>query len=152
MNQPAQNHQIIQKFKKYLKNKDLSDITIKNYLSDLRHFLNWSAKTGKSFLDQKSYFNYKNHLQKQHTTAKSINRYLSTLRKFGRFLKESSNLDKNPAINLENLDTNPQKKKPDLKILNDFKRSLENQDLSEVTIKNYMSDVRQFLEFVSTSI
>jgi len=33
--------EILDEFKNYLKQEKASQITIKNYLSDLRHFLNW---------------------------------------------------------------------------------------------------------------
>ncbi len=148
MNQPAQQTKIIKKFKKYLENKEVSDITIKNYASDLRQFLIWIAKTQKSVLDTSTYASYKTHLLEQNNPTKSINRYLSTLRKFGVFLTETSDLKNDPTACLKNINKQTNKKSNDPEILNQFRNSLKKENLSDATIKNYMSDIRQFWQFI----
>lgn len=143
-------------FQTYLKDKKLSAVSIKNYVSDLRQFLTWSAKNNFNDFKPTVFSTYKSYLTDQKTPSKTINRYLSSLRKFGEFLKAEKMLMINPAEDLENIKATRtglvQAKRPVLleeDILGRFGEMLKEERLSKATIKNYLSDINQFLEFLN---
>lgn len=148
------------KFGLYLKTKGVSPITQKNYLSDLRHFLGWFflvLKSKKIVVDQSdpssfcSYITkevtsrYKNFLSVNRIPPKTINRRLSTLRKFCSFCIAQGYLQENPAKHITNVG---KKKDPVEEILKKFNKALEEEGTTNVTIKNYLSDIKQFLIWV----
>ncbi|OGY09980.1 MAG: hypothetical protein A2700_02035 [Candidatus Blackburnbacteria bacterium RIFCSPHIGHO2_01_FULL_44_64] len=138
----------------------VSEKTLRNYRSDLAHFLRW-AKThlGRSGIgmDQPTkilphftpslvgtYKGYNLELEVPHAT---INRRLSTLRSFARFLTIRRLLDNNPTENIQNIlpiAFGATKES----LLEDFKRELEVNNLSKSTLKNYLSDIRHFLNWL----
>jgi site-specific recombinase XerD len=142
-------------FKKFLLAENVSPITLKNYLSDLRHFLGWTilklkAQNKKNFefsssleflnqIDESLVEEYKNYLVVNAIPAKTINRRLSTLRKFFSFCISQGWLKENPAKKIQNL-----KLKID-SIISSFALSLEKENLDQKTIKSYLEIVREFL-------
>jgi site-specific recombinase XerD len=142
-------------FKKFLLAENVSLITLKNYLSDLRHFLGWTvlklkAQSKKNFenlspleflnqIDEYLVEEYKNYLVVNDIPAKTINRRLSTLRKFFSFCISQGWLKENPAKKIQNL-----KLKID-SIISSFALSLEKENLDQKTIKSYLEVVREFL-------
>jgi len=142
-------------FKKFLLAENVSPITLKNYLSDLRHFLGWTilklkAQNKKNFenlspleflnqIDESLVEEYKNYLVVNAIPAKTINRRLSTLRKFFSFYISQGWLKENPAKKIQNL-----KLKID-SIISSFALSLEKENLDQKTIKSYLEVVQQFL-------
>ena len=149
---------ILKEFLEYLKLKKLSEKSVKNYISDVRQFLKWTAK--KSFINftPNVFAAYKVYLLNQKTPTKTINRYLSSLRTFGQFLKQEKLMMLNPTQGLENINIRTslvpsgirpglvQAKRP---VLKEFEQDLIKQRLKPATIKNYISDVSQFLEFLN---
>lgn len=81
----------------------------------------------------------------------TANRRLSALRHFGAFLKQTNLLDTNPALALPNLDALNLKSQPaaitltQRQILRHYSRFLKHEKLSSSTIKNYLSDLNQYL-------
>jgi len=142
-------------FKKFLLAENVSPITLKNYLSDLRHFLGWTilkikAQNKKNFenlspleflnqIDESLVEEYKNYLVVNAIPAKTINRRLSTLRKFFSFCISQGWLKENPAKKIQNL-----KLKID-SIISSFALSLEKENLDQKTIKSYLEVVQDFL-------
>ena len=137
------------KFKTYLANQALSPATLKNYVSDVDQFLTWLAGnlqeevltprqlTQTAFNDYGRFINSAaNHIHP--TTA---NRYLSRLRAFGEFLVKQNLATANPALELKNQIVTPTIDQ----VLNEFKNELKRQKLSDSTIKNYFSDVKNYL-------
>lgn len=116
-------------FKNFLASGNVKPITIKNYLSDLRHFFGWlifklkTSSEDKSTFDKKnqnskieekpeSFLNlitealikeYKNYLYENKIPLKTINRRLSTLRKFFSFCVAQGWLKENPAKKISNI-------------------------------------------------
>lgn len=145
-------------FRHYLKSQKVSPITIKNYVADIRNFLNWlAAKTGVKYqVAGKSIFNlltqetveeYKADLTNKHTPLSSINRRLSALRKFGQFGINQGWLVKNEVSQVKNLQVPVDYQLPNEKILIEFKKHLKAEKISQITIKNYLSDLRHFLSW-----
>ena len=152
---------ITDKFKSYLANTGISKLSLKNYMSDLNNFTSWliaySTKIGAHadnlteaipFINEKTADEYKTFLASSTTSKLTINRRLSTLRKFGAFLVEENIHDTNFTTNLENISvatkkvTKPTHSKDDL---NGFEEYLATQGVSKNTLKNYSADIRQFL-------
>lgn len=157
---------IVENFKFFLKSKGVSPLTQKNYLSDVRYFLKWvkeSGLSGKSVVSGKAelfWFNqtaittFKNSLISSQTPPTTINRRLSALRQFGEFLVKQGWLKQNPAKIVSGVSgksgiSREKGRKEWQFILSEFKGALKNQKQKEATIKNYLSDVRQFLLFSS---
>ena len=150
-------------FRQYLKTQKISSVTVKNYVADIKNFLNWlAAKTsikyqvaGKSIfglLTLETIEEYKSDLNTKQIPLSTINRRLSALRKFGQFGVSQGWLTKNEAILAENLrsslvDTQP----PSKKILTEFRKHLEKEEISPISIKNYLSDLRHFLSWLEAT-
>ena len=145
-------------FKKFLIAENVSPITLKNYLSDLRHFLGWTiiklkAKNKNFLLENIDYLDflkkidesiveeYKNYLLVNAIPVKTINRRLSTIRKFFSFCINQGWLNKNPAKKVKNEVKSLDKER----ILKSFQEDLEKENLDENTIKNYLTTIREFL-------
>lgn len=164
---------LIQSFQSYLRTQTrLSPASIKNYLSDLNFFLGF-VKTSFQQQDLKlahlspaTFSSYRQHLVDQFNSTDSgsadsgsasslslatANRRLSALRHFGAFLKQTNLLDTNPALALANLDALNLKSQPaaitltQRQILRHYSRFLKHEKLSSSTIKNYLSDLNQYL-------
>ena len=96
------NNNLIDQFKGFLLSQDSppSKVTVKNYLSDLNCFINWfSLKFGKEFspsgIDLGVIELFKKELLTTHS-ASSVERNLSTLRKFFRFAKLEGYISRSP--------------------------------------------------------
>ena len=142
---------LLLKFKDYLtQGKDQpSKITIKNYIADLRKFIRWYETTYERLFHPLAISpaiieEYKNQIR----DARSLKRYLSSLRKFFQYLHALGAIPSNPldqAIIQKEQDSNPWR-------LKDFKSFLYNTKASKLTIKNYIIDIRQFLEWLKEVI
>lgn len=151
-------------FRYYLKTQKASSVTIKNYVADIRNFLDWLANktgiryqvAGKSIfglLTQETIEEYKKDLANKHTPLSSINRCLSALRKFGQFGISRGWLAKNEASQVKNLRKSPfDRQLPNERILAEFRRHLEAEKVSQITIKNYLSDLRHFLSWLEITV
>ena len=108
-------------FREFLQNEGVSAPTLKNYLSDLRHFMGWFAfylhsKRGDNLksertelsslaemIDFEAVTSYKMYLESNALPSKSINRRLSTLRKFCSFCIQQNWMKENPAKRVTNV-------------------------------------------------
>src|SRR3989338_2897168 len=87
---PYNQERIVALFSLYLnsgiKKQSLTQITLKNYRSDARHFLGWfffhTKKTSIELLTHEDLEAYKKYLIQSTCPAKTLNRRLSTMRKF----------------------------------------------------------------------
>lgn len=110
-------------FEGYLvKTSEVSDKTLRNYRADLANFLNWSKSflalrriplddSGETLIKNISPFLIKEYLRSltlAKTPPATINRRLSTLRAFGKFLTKSGHLKDNPFTSFQNV-ANPKK-------------------------------------------
>lgn len=136
-------------FRTYLLSKDLSGVTVKNYVSDIRRFIFWfEASFGKTFETRdltpdvitlfESLRPYPN---------RSLERYLSSLRKFAAFLVEEGFIEKNPFTDPSSKIQAPRSKQ-DPWFLKDFKDYLYVFGASGLTIKNYFVDIKAFTNWL----
>lgn len=99
-------------------NKPIQPVTVKNYLSDLRHFLGWLVLRLKAknvdtqsidsnnlsdHLNLEEIAQYRAYLEKNNIPEKTINRRLSTLRKFCTFCISQGWMHDNPAKQVQNI-------------------------------------------------
>jgi site-specific recombinase XerD len=152
-------------FSSYLKIQGVSSVSIRNYRCDLKHFLGWLVLTLKghnlpTFENEEVkligyYFNeryvgaYKEFLVSNRLPASTINRRLSTLRSFANYCLTQGYIAINPLINLGNVElASLEEKLPNEDLLSLFQQSLTLEAISSNTIKNYLSDIREYLTFI----
>lgn len=147
-------------FETYLKRElKVSGKTLRNYRADLKHFLAWSKnhlvnqeiESLESLLPHFSGFlvaAYKTHHTENNVPQSTTNRRLSTLRNFGKFLKSSGITNNNPTQLVNNLKEEITLEGRLEKIVKEFARQLEKEDVSRVTRKNYLSDIKHFVSWL----
>lgn len=149
-------------FESYLKDElKVRGATLRNYRSDIGHFLSWTTLHLKAQgVDIENdnvvpHFtgllvaNYKTYHIENKIPEGTTNRRLSTLRNFGKFLVKSGLLTENPAQLLNNLSKDKAPLDSEV-ILEEFETHLKEEGISRVTLKNYLSDIRQFLSWIPT--
>lgn len=159
------NDETIIKFMSNLQNEGKSPISIKNYKSDIIHFLGWAYLKIKSFgsvaenvleimpfVSQNFFVEYKNYMIENNIKTKTINRRLSSLRNFSGFLHSEGIIDQNFMQGIQNVGigivSKVQKKTQD--IVEAFRESLtQDGKASANTIKNYTADARSFLTWIN---
>lgn len=154
---------IANNFFSYLSKKLVSSRTLKDYKSDLNSFVSWLGSKARSLgllaenlseiillIDLNTADDYKAFLLRNNNSIKTINRRLSTLRHLSRFLLNSQILDFNFTQNLENISeySNNRSINP---LIREFGRHLELEKVSKNTVKNYLSDIKHFLNWLETN-
>lgn len=151
-------------FVKYLDSLGISPKSHKNYRSDLTHFIGWAILKIRSFgsyadslseivpfLSHNLARGYKNYMSENKAPAKTINRRLSTLRHLARFLTATQVIDLDFMDGIENIGTVVKKRADIDPVINDFRSFLEAEKVSSNTIKNYMSDIKQFMSWLESN-
>lgn len=149
---------ITAQFEHYLtKNKGVSLKTLRNYRADLKHFFDWAVNhlnaQGLTILSHHHLVahltpslvgKYKGANLETHVPHATTNRRLSTLRNFSRFLVESGLKTEDPTEVIENLKLDKDLKLEFERVVGEFKNHLAEEGLSKSTLKNYISDVKNF--------
>lgn len=153
---------LITTFENYLLNSiKISKKSLKYYRSDLSHFIGWIFLKIKTlgiladdfnqaipFLSKDLLCEYKSFLVLNNVALKTINRRLSTLRHFSRYLVLEDIMQFDFMDNIDNV----QKEESNLlqnNLVKDFSRFLESQKVSQSTSKNYIADINQFISWIS---
>lgn len=140
-------------FKQFLVAGNFRPVTIKNYLSDLRHFFGWlilKLKVTKPNLDlslndkvevlneinPQLIAEYKTYLTSNNLPIRTIKRRLSTLRTFFTFCVNQNWLESNPAKNTQK------------NLFELFKNVLEKEKLNQKIVKSCLDDVQEFLSII----
>ncbi|EKD86222.1 MAG: hypothetical protein ACD_37C00405G0001, partial [uncultured bacterium] len=141
-------------FKEFLlsASKPPSKVTVKNYLSDIKKFIRWfEEKFAKDFdpseVNLSLIQDFKKESLEKYSGA-SVDRNLSSLRKFFRFAKLEGLVSHSPF----ELAVSSQKLEVDAWHLKDFKNHLYVFNASHLTIKNYIIDIKQFLNWAEESL
>ena len=127
--------------------------SIKNYVSDINHFLNFVAHSIQEPIVQPIHITptaikaYSAAAANQ-LSPSSLNRHLSSLRYFGKFLVAARLLETDPAQNL----TNPAFDPTLAQIITRYEKFLTTESLSKSTIKNYVSDLKKYLLWARKNI
>ena len=130
-------------FSSWLKSKSYSSSTIRNYLSDTNAYINF-FKNSKLKISNSSIFSSDTVSSYLQTIQKNpaYSRYLSSLTKFFQFA-----LDQN-LIKIDPLKQAQKVKKPSIDdILSDYQSFLTKKHFSTSTIRNYLNDLRQFIDW-----
>ena len=144
---------LLNEFKNYLFSQDdlPAKVTVKNYLSDINHFIRWYEKEfNNSFNPTLVSYQTITHYKLSNTDSfsqSSMERHLSSLRKFFKFLKLEGKISANPFVSPL---VSSEAKESDPWHLKEFKNYLYVYNASHLTIKNYIIDIRQFLSWVES--
>lgn len=133
----------------------LSKVSIKNYVSDLRRFLEWFVVSFPTLnsavpqrLDQEHIDAYIAYLQAQNTPTSTLSRHLSSLRRFITFIEI---VYQQPPLVIPSLNLTPSstitREPSDEALLTNFRHFLKSQNFSDSTVKNYVSDLKHFLNW-----
>lgn len=154
----------IGKFKLYLNTENISKGSARSYLSDSRHFLGWlvsfllekhlidinsqnpGVKSLLEFVNEKLLEAYKNYQLEINVPVKTINRRFSSLRKFGSFCQIRLDLKKSKFDTLRNISREEETPKTNY-LFDEFRLELWKNKAGKTTIKNYLSDVKQFISW-----
>ncbi len=160
--QTLSQQELLDLFRRHLEAEKTSPLTVKNYLSDLRHFLGWltlemASHQGRQALSpQENQINpakitsalllaYKNFLFANRIAKSTIHRRLATIRRFCQFCQDKGLSKQNPAVNLTNAPIYTSAEKEIHDLVSQFGAWLKENGASRNTIKNYTADVRQYL-------
>lgn len=77
----------------------------------------------------------------------TTNRRLSTLRNFSRFLLLEGILSEDPTKVISNIKRELEDGEKIGLLVNEFKKHLQKDGVSKITLKNYISDIRHFLSW-----
>ncbi len=150
-------------FTDFLEHQGASVKTRKNYKSDARHFLGWfvlalQSKLGSlprshskfiRLITPRMIEEYKRFLLDNTIPVSTINRRLSTIRSFFHFCQLQGWISSNPTNLLANIPLIKKNIRMDPhNLLDAFRRDLAAEGASKATVKNYVSDVRQFLAWL----
>ena len=156
--------QIIYAFLDDLKLSGLSQNSIRFYKSDVSSFTLWLKlkvrKTGilaDDFKDLLPFIkssigeSYKKELILKNTPVVTVNRKLSAIRKFSSFLYSKEFLSFDFAKDLPNISVAHLPKPINFHaITENFRKHLEENKASKNTIKNYLADIRHFLNWIDS--
>lgn len=94
---------VINQYRSYLEKNKKSHSTVKNYVSDVNHFITWSANQTpflkqdlENIVSQQQLSAYNTYEKLSHTSTSVINRRLSSIKKFAQFCFENNYLPSNP--------------------------------------------------------
>ncbi len=151
-------------FKQFLlaenNNVNLNPITVKNYLSDLRHFLGWvntqtelasisdfDPQASLEIMTSSLILNYQQYLYKGYIPVKTINRRLSTIRKFFSFCIGQGWIKHNPAKEVQNLKSFTTN---DFELINQYYNHLVDQRENLLTIDQNIQNVNEFFKIINS--
>ena len=135
---------VLPPFRAFLVSKNYSSSTIRNYLSDISSYFDFTNKSSpkSSIYDPTSISSY----LKTISSDPNYRRYLSSLSKFFQYALDQGLTKTNP------LKTALRNKKPSGdEILNNYQDFLVQKKFSEATIKNYLNDIRQFNDWTKST-
>ncbi|MSU26086.1 MAG: hypothetical protein EXS44_02375, partial [Candidatus Levybacteria bacterium] len=146
---------LLEKFKKYLQDQTTpaSRATIKNYLADVGQFIKWCEDKFGYFspkdINYVTISTYKKIKNDSGISLSSIDRHISSLRKFHTFLSISSHdIESNPFVDpISNFNNIVPTDKWSIKKFKDYLYACNS---SPLTIKNYIADVRQFTNWIES--
>lgn len=161
---PSSPNKITKAFYEYLSSSGIADKSLKFYVSDLSHFTGWVILKVRSwgvfaetlseilpFIDSKLAHEYRSFLSHNDISPKTVNRRLSTLRHLARFLMHSQLASSDFMEGVGNIDISASPKDLSMHpLVAEFEKRLEAEKVSPNTIKNYLSDIKHFINWLET--
>lgn len=134
-------------FKRWLELKNYQPTTVKNYISDQNKYLHFTP-SGILFSSPKI-SRYISHL----ATKNNAKRYLASLNKFCQFALDQNLTKKNlykSALKIQRLSGSRPQTPHINQLLDQFKSQLIRQKRSPSTIRNYINDLHQYINFINS--
>jgi len=133
-------------YQNWLQSKSYSDATVRNYLVDLKKYFiftnpNLNQINDKVF-DKDNLFSYFQNINQD----QNYKRFLASLSKFFQFALDQQLISKNPF-------SKALKIKPEINVqetVNKYQKHLEVKKFSNSTIRNYINDIHQFINWVES--
>jgi site-specific recombinase XerD len=155
-----------QLFKLMLQAENAAPATVRNYFCDANNFINWLANIyGISNLNEPSFVckyitietikDYKNSLINGNAGAKTIKRKLSSLKKLVKFAQSHGWIENTRQQSVQVLTAEEfifgsnNLQSPVEIVIQNFRNYLTKQRISQISVKNYASDIRDFLEWIN---
>ena len=137
---------IITSYRNWLKSKSYSEATIRNYLADLKKYFlftnsNFDQVTDKIF-DQDNLSSYFQNINQD----SNYKRFLASLSKFFQFALDQHLISNNPFPKALKSTSEPLSP-PIEDIIKQYQQQLETKKFSISTIKNYINDIHQFINW-----
>jgi site-specific recombinase XerD len=135
----------------YLQSEKYGNMTVKNFVFDLRQFLMWSnadttlPNSIPTTFSIKALTSYKQYLSLNNTAQETVDRRFMAISKFCEFAIGQNWLKKNTAkavINSKNKITNED-------LISKFSLFLTNKKYSKRTVKHYLNDVTELLQIIN---
>lgn len=136
---------LLPSFRLWLQNKNYSDSTVRNYLVDIRKYLD--STSADSIFQRQSLANY---LQSVATDV-NLARILSSLNKFCQFAYSQNLVSENPLKPLAKHLKNTHQTTIDT-VISDFQEHLFKHHHSNSTVRNYINDVHQYISWLENPI
>lgn len=132
-------------FATYLLAENVAHSSVKHYQSDIRHFLGWATSNHISF-SQETVERYIEYLTANSIPSKTINRRLSSLRKFGSFCINQGWMKENPAKHVRNTNSTDSKQITQMsQVEKEYLDYLDKEKMSPDEKKIAVEDIREFL-------
>ena len=148
-------------FLNYLSSSGVSDKSLKYYRSDISHFTGWIILKVRTwgifaetvteiipFINTRLAHEYKIFLTQNNISPKTVNRRLSTLRHLSRFLLASQIANSDFMEGIANIDISASHSPSIHPLITLFEKKLEAEKVSKNTVKNYISDVKHFINWL----
>jgi site-specific recombinase XerC len=130
-------------FKTWLISKNYKSTTIRNYLVDINKFYFFASnQNNQNIFDEDLIASYISSLQKD----KNNQRYISSLNKFFQFTLDQGLHKSNPLKKIKKKLHTPPRDTAESLIL-EYQKYLQKKHKTIFTIKNYINDVKQFINF-----
>ena len=154
----------LRSFRNFLNTENVSNITVRGYVSDVRFYFNWYLPFLKKNLNLDSNLDfslvlkhinpkileaYKNFLLDSNLPVKSINRKYSALRKLGTFCLSQKYITENIFESLKTISSHTAFPE-NIYHLDQFRHNLYQKHISKSSTKSYLSDIRQFLLWIKS--
>ena len=145
----------------YLSSSGVSDKSLKYYRSDISHFTGWIILKVRTwgifaetvteiipFINTRLAHEYKSFLTQNNISPKTVNRRLSTLRHLSRFLLASQIANSDFMEGIANIDISASHSPSIHPLITLFEKKLEAEKVSKNTVRNYISDVKHFINWL----
>ena len=149
-------------FKQYLLAGNKKAVSIKNYLSDYRHFAGWTTSIAwksltmtstdlNEIITEQLIEEYKNYMQTNNIPLKTINRRLSTIRKFCSFCISQGWMKENPAKKISNIVSSMQYSISGIETqLKEFESDLLINDKNKPGNDSTLADIKEFFTIINS--
>jgi site-specific recombinase XerD len=137
--------QIVTSYKNWLKLKSYSNATIRNYIADLKKYFLFtnpdSDKITDKIFDQNNLTSYFQNINQD----QNYKRFLASLSKFFQFALDQKLISTNPFPKALKVQPETNLKE----VVNQYKQQLQTKKFSISTIRNYVNDIQQFINWTS---